>query len=762
MTARTDKLLTRELAKDFEFRLDQQKRNYPATIGFVKPGSTVLAWLGRQAGGVGISSCGWFWVDGKKREAISFNHQPPRFNVGDTVRIEWRPSKSHAEVPVPTGKLTFRVNGERAFVLAEEEYKEPFDGWIVAVSGWWTLLKMSSYDPALFAEERVLGRSPSKLESPGKTSPAKSTRTQFISTLRTTLQTLVLIAEEANEKVVAAAAAAQSAPTSKKKSARAATTAAEVEGLAADQAVIHHLMSLNASELDTALRSVGSSGGPLKGPDGLTEGIREVRTVVRLFVRTIANVNHRGGDFEWMQTMLAIFLRLHQETFIRETAALYPGLEALFASQRKQTVLHKALMRLRYGKQQPIFEQWREAVKEFKRERLAEEAARVEAAAAFAAELAAAQPLIDSILDEMLEDADRVNDSRILDEMLEDADRAVNDPEASYVPKSDSDAPVSQAGVKRKDRRLAALSWASNASRMRVHAGDQDAEAEGVGLKELDSMLMSLIDQAQEVDAEWVEKERQEADRMLSLAQEVSADESLGPSTSDQKEDDSLLTTMEDVNSLLSQLDQNEMAAAPDAEAAAAPYAEAAAAAVKTAGRLGSQKSMAGMAAALRIGGGIKSYTADVVEAVSARRELALAAEEEMAVASTVLEEPVTATSAHPEVHAADPGTPLSFALPFSFFSAFLTPSFPTTTGEEATGEKAISLSMKAAEMFGLMDTDGSGAISKEEIATHMNERGYSDEEIASAMSVLDVDGDGKVTLEEFTKGLESAEALRA
>ena len=69
---------------------------------------------------------------------------------------------------------------------------------------------------------------------------------------------------------------------------------------------------------------------------------------------------------------------------------------------------------------------------------------------------------------------------------------------------------------------------------------------------------------------------------------------------------------------------------------------------------------------------------------------------------------------------------------------------------------------MKAAEMFGLMDTDGSGTISKEEIATHMNERGYSDEEIASAMSVLDVDGDGKVTLEEFTKGLESAEALRA
>ena len=785
MTARTDKLLTRELAKDFEFRLDQQKRNYSATIGFVKPDSTAHAWLGRQAGGVGISSCGCFWVDGKRCEAISFNHQLPRFNVGDTVRIEWRPSNSNAEVPVPTGKLIFYVNGERAFVLAEEEYKEPFDGWIVAVSGWWTLLKMSSYDPALFAEERVLspGKSPGK--SPGRTSPAKSKRPQFISTLRTTLQTLVLIAEEANEKVVVAAAAAQSAPSSKKKSARAAKMAAEVEGLAADEAVIRHLMSLNASELDTALRSVGSSGGPLKGPDGLTEGLREVRAVVRLFGRTIANVNHRGGDFEWMQTMLAIFLRLHQETFIRETAALYPGLEALFASQRRQTVLHKALMRLRYGKQQPIFEQWREAAKEFRRERLAEEAARAEAAAAFASELAAAQPLIDSILDEMLEDADRVNDP-ILDEMLEEADRAVNDPEASYAPESDPDAPVPQAGVKRRDRRLAALSWASNASGVRVHAGDndparagpaangQEAAAEGVGLEELDSMLMSLIDQAQEVDAEWVEKERQEAKGMFALAQEVSAEESLGPSTgaSDQNEDDSLITSMEDVNSLLSQFDQDEAAAAPDAEAAAAPGAQAAAAAVKTASRLGSQKSMFVKAAALRIGGGIKSYTADVVEAVSARRELALTAEEETAVASAVptepvLEEPVAATSAHPEVVAA---VPSSFALPFSFFSAFLTPSVrndtssppATATGEEATGEEAPSPSMKAAEMFGLVDTDGSGTVSKEELAAHMNERGYTDEEIASAMSVLDVDGDGKVTLVEFTKGLESAEALRA
>jgi hypothetical protein len=229
---------------------------------------------------------------------------------------------------------------------------------------------------------------------------------------------------------------------------------------------------------------------------------------------------------------------------------------------------------------------------------------------------------------------------------------------------------------------------------------------------------------------------------------------------------------MEDVNSLLSQFDQNEAAAAPDAEAAAAPGAQAAAAAVKTASRLGSQKSMFVKAAALRIGGGIKSYTADVVEAVSARRELALTAEEETAVASAVptepvLEEPVAATSAHPEVVAA---VPSSFALPFSFFSAFLTPSVrndtssppATATGEEATGEEAPSSSMKAAEMFGLVDTDGSGTVSKEELAAHMNERGYTDEEIASAMSVLDVDGDGKVTLVEFTKGLESAEALRA
>ena len=66
---------------------------------------------------------------------------------------------------------------------------------------------------------------------------------------------------------------------------------------------------------------------------------------------------------------------------------------------------------------------------------------------------------------------------------------------------------------------------------------------------------------------------------------------------------------------------------------------------------------------------------------------------------------------------------------------------------------------LRAAEIFGLVDTDGSGTVEKEELAAHMKTRGYSDEEIASAMSVLDVDGDGKVTLEEFTKGLESADA---
>jgi hypothetical protein len=68
------------------------------------------------------------------------------------------------------------------------------------------------------------------------------------------------------------------------------------------------------------------------------------------------------------------------------------------------------------------------------------------------------------------------------------------------------------------------------------------------------------------------------------------------------------------------------------------------------------------------------------------------------------------------------------------------------------------SENLRAAEMFGLVDTDGSGSVEKEELAAHMKTRGYSDEEIASAMNVLDVDGDGKVTLEEFTKGLESAD----
>ena len=59
--------------------------------------------------------------------------------------------------------------------------------------------------------------------------------------------------------------------------------------------------------------------------------------------------------------------------------------------------------------------------------------------------------------------------------------------------------------------------------------------------------------------------------------------------------------------------------------------------------------------------------------------------------------------------------------------------------------EAAVKLS--AEDMFRLVDTDGSGHISADEMREHMLLRGYMDDEIDTALKVLDVDGDGQVRL---------------
>lgn len=138
MTARTDIELTREQATAIDFRLDRQSRNYASIIGLLKPGSSINAPLGRQRGSLGLSSVGCFWLDADNK-----THSLPRFTVDDIVSLEWQPSMCGNR---PTGKVTFRINGKAPFVITENECKDTFDGWTVALSGWWVLLQVRNLD----------------------------------------------------------------------------------------------------------------------------------------------------------------------------------------------------------------------------------------------------------------------------------------------------------------------------------------------------------------------------------------------------------------------------------------------------------------------------------------------------------------------------------------------------------------------------------------------------------------------------------------
>ena len=138
MTSRTDIELTREQATVIDFRLDRQSRNYASIIGLLKPGSSINAPLGRQRGSMGLSSVGCFWWDADNK-----THSLPRFTVDDLVSLEWQPSMSGNR---PSGKVTFRINGKVPYVITENECKDTFDGWTVALSGWWTLLQVRNLD----------------------------------------------------------------------------------------------------------------------------------------------------------------------------------------------------------------------------------------------------------------------------------------------------------------------------------------------------------------------------------------------------------------------------------------------------------------------------------------------------------------------------------------------------------------------------------------------------------------------------------------
>ena len=66
---------------------------------------------------------------------------------------------------------------------------------------------------------------------------------------------------------------------------------------------------------------------------------------------------------------------------------------------------------------------------------------------------------------------------------------------------------------------------------------------------------------------------------------------------------------------------------------------------------------------------------------------------------------------------------------------------------------------LNAAEIFSVVDADGSGSVSQDEMRTFMRQRGYDGDEIELMIKRLDTDGDGEISAKEFTEGLAAAES---
>ena len=230
--------------------------------------------------------------------------------------------------------------------------------------------------------------------------------------VRGNLRTLVHVADQANQEATAAFAAAMTVASEVNKTSTpwtflsnrttVAAAAAKVADKApvdkaakadkADKAVMSHLLQLDPTALETELRSLGETnqvseapacneggnqvseapgswratvapGGPpwelVDSGDSL-EGLAELRAVLRLFTRELEAVKHADHDYERMQRMLVIFLRLVQTRSASERLELAPLLQALHKVQQIQAIVHKALLRMQHRMVPAAFEQWRD------------------------------------------------------------------------------------------------------------------------------------------------------------------------------------------------------------------------------------------------------------------------------------------------------------------------------------------------------------------------------------------------------------------
>ena len=162
------------------------------------------------------------------------------------------------------------------------------------------------------------------------------------------LQKLILEADVANKKAAAALSDAVRKP---KVVAAAAAAAAQ-----ADEVVMSHLLSLSKTVLELELRG-------LIRASGLNERLAEFRICLGFYGRALST--HR--EYDKMQALLGVFLRLHKEAF-KQAPELLTDLKELREIQRKHTLVHKSLMSMKSVAIASAFEKWRKNYLEDKEE----------------------------------------------------------------------------------------------------------------------------------------------------------------------------------------------------------------------------------------------------------------------------------------------------------------------------------------------------------------------------------------------------------
>mmetsp|Transcript_10705 Transcript_10705/g.15764 ORF Transcript_10705/g.15764 Transcript_10705/m.15764 type:complete len:228 (-) Transcript_10705:68-751(-) len=81
---------------------------------------------------------------------------------------------------------------------------------------------------------------------------------------------------------------------------------------------------------------------------------------------------------------------------------------------------------------------------------------------------------------------------------------------------------------------------------------------------------------------------------------------------------------------------------------------------------------------------------------------------------------------------------------------------------EMSTSDVESDIGRDAEMVFSVVDVDGNGFISHQELTNHLTKAGYTSEVIDKIFAKLDVNKDDEVSCEEFTKGLQLMSALRS